>query len=352
MQRLYLHVGPPKSGTSYLQSAMWRSRPALRQQGLVLAMRRRADHFHLMLAVTDQAVADADPPEAFSALDRLEKFLARSDAGRILLSHESLAAASRDQAERLLGLLGDVEVHLVLTARDLARQVPSGWQQRVQARETIRFEEFADAVVAAQGVGGAFWAHHDLLDVADRWGRQLQPEQVHVVTVPPPGSPSGLLLGRWCSVLGLDPATLDTAGATGNPSLGRVQAEVLRRVNAAIGDDLPRVRGRYGRVPRDLLPRQVLGVQPGVPTQLPRRLHQWCEDRSRATVQGLRARGYDVVGDLADLLPGSQSAAGLPVTEEEVAAAATQALARMLVLRDAELAQPLDPTIGHSDAHE
>ncbi len=352
MQRFYLHVGPPKTGTSYLQSAMWRSRPALRRQGLALAMRRRPDHFHVMLAVTDKGVAGADPPEAFTALDRLETFLTRSDANRILLSHESLAAATRDQAQRLLGLLDAVEVHLVLTARDLARQVPSGWQQRVKARETIRFETYVDAVVATQGIGRAFWANHDLLDIAARWGRALPPGQVHIVTVPPPGSPPGLLLDRWCSVLGLDPATIDTSTAASNPSLGRVQAEVLRRVNEAIGDELPFVRGRYGRVPRALLPRDVLGVQAGQPNQLPARLQAWCEDRSRTTVQGLRTGGYDVVGDLADLLPTLRVAADPPVTEEEVAAAATRALARMLVLRDEELAAQLDPASGHSDSHE
>lgn len=354
MQRFYLHVGPPKTGTSYLQSAMWRSRPVLRQQGLALAMRRRLDHFHVMLDVTDQGVAGADPPEAFTALDRLERFVTRSDAERILLSHESLAAATRDQALRLLGLLDDLEVHLVITARDLARQVPSGWQQRVKARETIRFEAYVDAVVATEGIGRAFWAYHDLLDIADRWGRALPPGQVHIVTVPPPGSPPGLLLDRWCSVLGLDPVTIDTSAATSNPSLGRVQAEVLRRVNEAIGDELPHVRGRYGRVPRELLPRDVLGVQAGQPNQLPRRLQTWCEDRSRTTVQDLQTRRYDVVGDLHDLLPTMQSAADPPVTEEEIAAAATRALARTLVLRHQELAggSAVEPQPGDRDIPE
>lgn len=295
-----------------------------------------------MLAVTGDAVAGADPAGAFSALDRLEHSLTRTDAERILLSHESLAAASRDQAERLLCLLGDVELHLVLTARDLARQVPSGWQQRVKARETIGFDAFVDAVVATEGIGRSFWAYHDLLDVADRWGGHLPAAQVHIVTVPPPGSRTGLLLGRWCSVLGLDPATLDTASA-GNPSLGRVQAEVLRRVNAAIGEDLPRVRGQYGRIPRELLPRDVLGVQPGEPAQLPARVRAWSEDRSRLTVQGLRTRGYDVAGDLDDLLPAPQAGSDPPVTEGQVAAAATEALARMLVLRHHELADPSEP---------
>ena len=33
---VYLHVGPVKTGSTYLQSTMWNSRAALREQGVLL----------------------------------------------------------------------------------------------------------------------------------------------------------------------------------------------------------------------------------------------------------------------------------------------------------------------------
>jgi hypothetical protein len=36
MSDVYLHVGPVKTGSTYLQSIMWNSRDALREQGVLL----------------------------------------------------------------------------------------------------------------------------------------------------------------------------------------------------------------------------------------------------------------------------------------------------------------------------
>jgi hypothetical protein len=44
-QRVFLHVGSPKTGTTYLQGVLWRNREALRRQGLLLPLDSVGDHY-------------------------------------------------------------------------------------------------------------------------------------------------------------------------------------------------------------------------------------------------------------------------------------------------------------------
>ena len=61
----------------------------------------------------------------------------------------------------------------------------------------------------------------------ERWSVIAPPERIHVVTVPPSGTPPEVLLERFCSVIGVDPAALDREVPRANESLGQVQAELL-----------------------------------------------------------------------------------------------------------------------------
>ena len=338
-RRCYLHVGTPKSGTSYLQSVFWSSRGQLADQGLNLPL-TGVDHFFITLALRDLLDEKMDPPSAFEVLDRLADSLATVDAPRTLISHELLAPVGREQADRLHDLLKAFEVHVMITARDLARQIPAEWQQHVKQRKELSYDEFLTAVTERAPDAEHFWAVQDVPDVAARWGSGLPPERVHIVTVPPAGSPPAVLLERFCSVVHVDPESLETTSAHGNPSLGLAQAELLRRVNMALGERLPHPRAGYGRVAKRYLADQVLAPQGGEPPRLPGRLAGWCRDVSTQMVERLTAAGYDVVGSLDDLLPaeeGGGPASEPVVTDTEVAAAATRALASLLDQRHRDL---------------
>jgi len=334
----YLHVGCPKTGTSYLQSVLWASRERLVEQGLELPLEGPSDHFYLTLALRNMLDEAMDPPRAFSALDRLQTALAQVRSPRVLISHESLAPATPEQVDRLLAMLDGFEVHVVITARDLARQIPSGWQQRVQQREQVSYADFLAAVEERTPAAYDFWVNQDLLDITSRWGAQVPADRVHLVTVPQPGSRRGLLLERFCSVLGVDATSLDVEVPRENTSLGMVQAELLRRVNEALGDRLPHPRAGYGRLGKRYLAGRVLAAQGGTPPTLPRERHEWCVRLSRDIVAELRRRGYDVVGDLAELIPTGE-ASSAEVTEAAVAAAAARAMADMLEQRERDLAR-------------
>jgi len=334
--RTYVHIGLQKTGTSYLQSVFWGSQPALTAQGLAMLPGTKRQTFRVMLATRDRARPAVDGPEVTGALTRLRRRLERSLAApggttRYLLTEESLAPATAAQAGRLVEALAGTEVHVVLTVRDLARQVPSVWQQKVTARRRYTFDQYLAAVVDRGGRARDFWASQDLPAVLARWGSVVPPERIHVVTVPPAGSDPGLLLERFCSVLGVDPAGLDTRVPRSNVSLGLVQTELLRRVNVELGGRLRR-REAYRAAGKIYLGKRILSAQQGTPARMPRRLEPWCREVTASHLETLRAGGYDVVGSLDDLVPAPTAFADDPqhVSDAEVAQAAAKAIATML----------------------
>ena len=205
-----------------------------------------------------------------TALARFTKELEKAPGPRALLSQESLAACTPAQIETLLAACGDREVHVVLTVRDLGRQLPSAWQQSLQAGGSLGYDAYLRRLRrrAKGGALGASRLHLDPPAVLARWAEHVPAERIHVVTVPPQGSSPTLLLERYCRVLGVDPGPLETEVASSNTGLGRVQSEVLRRVNAGLD---PRLRRRqvYGDVGKRYFAVQVLGRQERRKTQVP-----------------------------------------------------------------------------------
>jgi hypothetical protein len=328
-RRCFVHIGPPKTGTSYLQTVYWSSRQALAAQGVVLPLETR-DHFHLALALRNISRATATASTA-TVLDRLAAGIADVNDADLLLTQEQLAPATPAEAARLVTVLTGWEVHVVITARDAGRQIPSHWQQSVKKRGTLAYADFLTAVVERHPEADDYWQHQDLVAVSARWASAVSPDRVHVVTVPPAGSAPRLLLDRFSSVLGVDPSRLQTSTTVVNPnsSLGHAQTQLLRKVNEVMGDDLletgsPTARGQ------SYLAKRILAAQAGVPPQLPVPLHQWCSELSESVITELDRRCYDIVGDLDDLRPRFSADSAQSPSDVEVIDAAARALAEVV----------------------
>jgi hypothetical protein len=164
----------------------------------------------------------------------------------------------------------------------------------------------------------------------DSWARVVPPERLHLVTVPPAGSPRELLWERFASVLGLDPALATNPAKGHNPSLGYASADLMRRLNAELGR-LP--RERYNPTLKHYLAEEVLAERAGQETRalMDERTHAFALRWNRRTRAALEASGGYVLGDLADL-PTTSSADRLPASiappdRAELLDAATTALA-------------------------
>jgi hypothetical protein len=198
----------------------------------------------------------------------------------------------------------------VLSVRDLVRQIPAEWQENVKHRRTLRYAKFLEQIRDPERKGRLatwFWGVQEIPDILARWGGELDPSRVHVVTVPPPGAPSTLLWERFADTFGLTGIPLDLEAERVNPSLGVPETALLRQINRSANRVVEPVH--YRPLVRELLAHQTLSRRTESPRlALPPDAREWADQLSRAWVAELRARGYDVVGDLDELLPAPATA--------------------------------------------
>jgi hypothetical protein len=326
---VFFHVGLPKTGTTYLQTILWGNRESLRDQGVLLPGAERPDHRWASLVVRDDPRLWRQAPRAAGAWDRVVAGCAAWD-GTAVISHEFFGTATADQAGAAVEALEPAEVHLVVTAREPLGLLTAAWQESLKFRGTSALSEFSRDVSPSPHVVWN-WRALDAGEVLGRWAQVVPDERVHVITVPGGGAPRSELWRRFAGVVGIDPDSCRLETAQANQSMGVVEAEVLRRVNPHLGD----FRSPYERSTwiRTYLAGDHLVKRNGERFLPEQDRVEECRGRGRAMVEMIRSRGFDVVGDVDDLLvpddlpdrrtPGS-------VTEAEVAQVSVETVAAIL----------------------
>ncbi len=76
-------------------------------------------------------------------------------SGTSIVSHEILAPATPDAIARRCADLAGREVHVVYSARDLARQIPAAWQESIKQGRKWTYQRFLNRVELAQARGSA-----------------------------------------------------------------------------------------------------------------------------------------------------------------------------------------------------
>lgn len=338
-ERIYVHVGLPKTGTTFLQDLMRVHRAALREAGIWYPDDGHRDHFFAALdARGDHVFAGGVRPAAMNAWPRLVKLATDYDR-TVVLSHEVLATAPADQARAALALLDASDVHIVVTARDPARQVVADWQESVKHGRRQRFSQYVrnaglvDRDRADGESGPAPFRGQRLTDVLANWGSDLPPDRVHVVTVPPSGAEPGLLWRRFARVIGLeDPDRFAPGeGVRANPSLGVAEIEVMRRTSTFLDGRL--VAAEFGAIAKNLYAQEILPRVSRSPSPvLPVDLRPTLDALAQRWIETITEKGYDVCGDLVELRPRrSDGRAPEDWNADEVIDSATAATAELLV---------------------
>lgn len=327
-QRVVLHVGSMKSGTSYLQGLMMSNRDLLSQRGLLLPGRTWRDQVSGVARVLDRTRVAVAPDE--DAWQRLVDELAGWD-GVGLISMEFLGPIGVKRIERVVSSFPAGTVEVVVTARDLNRQVPAMWQESVKNGRSFTLDEYVAAILQEDGPGRAFWREQTVGAMCRRWSDVVGIDNVSLVTVPRPGAPRDELWRRFSAAVGVEGGDV-AMPASANESLGAASVEVLRRLNTLVDDlEYP----DYAPVLKHRLAKKVLaarrGSEPAVGFDVP----DWLRDRSTRMMGNIRALGVRVVGDLADLepVPVTGVAPATVSSEEqlEAALAGLEGLARALV---------------------
>src|SRR3954454_16667441 len=233
-RRVYVHIGAPKTGTTYLQDRLARNTRSLAAHHVHVPRRSPLVstglfHFRSALDLLDQDWGGA-PGHAAGSWDVMVKRVRRL-SGTVIISHEILAPAEPEQIARLRRDLDDSELHIVYSARDLARQAPAGWQESIKQGRRWSYRRYLKKIRS----GKPWFARaFDLPTVLSHWGTGLSPDRVHVVTVPQPAAVAvdpDLLWRRFCTAFGINPAWAPRESHRANASLGSAETQVLRRLN-------------------------------------------------------------------------------------------------------------------------
>jgi hypothetical protein len=343
---VYLHVGTAKSGTTYLQRRLAHNRALLERHGY-LYPGDRTSHFLASLDLRGVGFKGHRYPASEGAWEETAAQV-RDFPGRALVSHETLARTTKAVARKAVTALGD-DVRVLITCRDLGRQVPAVWQENVKNRSTESYADYLAAVFGERGRASRrehhFWRAQDLAAVAARWAEVVGRDNVVLVTVPPSGTDPEELWRRFAEAADLPALDYEDAPTGRNVSLGTVETELLRRLNGYFVNQVPwpeyEQLVKHGLVGNDLSAQQV-GGRLAVPEEYQKR-SRVIADRM---VAALREGGYPVVGSLEELEPAYRASGTLPQDVSE-----TQVLELALrVLADLALRPPEPPEVSGRQA--
>jgi len=332
---IYLHIGGPSTGTTYLQGLMSANADALAGAGFLLPGRSWRD---VVLATHDALNPTRHTDLTRAAAGRWDVLAEQMVAHRgkaTVLSMEFLCWAKPDAAERIVASLADAEVHVVLTVRDTAAVLRSQWQTNCRNGAEVPLRRLIWGLRQVLEKDGQPTTRPErMVDRAmgvprmiDTWVPLIGADRFHVVTVPLESPDPDLLWRRFAGVVGMDPRLCVAPPAESNASLGLASSELMRLLNLELG---PVSRTEYLRTMKSLLARDILGERATQERKVTlnrpgRNLSARWNSRLRAAID---ASGVDLVGDLEDLpvarAPKSESAElDMPTDDELLFAAAS-----------------------------
>jgi hypothetical protein len=306
LPQIILHIGEPKTGTTFLQQVMWRNRSELAAHGVVLPGHHQQDHFRASQDLRGIPKLASDPTGSWTGEWEILARQAQQAPRVAVISHELFSAADAQQADRAVRSLLPAEVHIVLTVRDVATLLPAEWQETVKHRNTRGWEGWLEDVIDRESSDADrrqwwFWRVHDTMAILDIWSRHVPAERVHVITAAPRGS-DGLLWQRFASLLDIDPDSVDLSRARPNSSLGMPETEFLRRLNQALPEEVP--DWFYMWNVKEAVAHRALAARPrGRYLALPADRDTWASQYAETIIAALRDAKYDVIGDLDELRP-------------------------------------------------
>lgn len=339
--RVVLHIGAPKTGTTYLQAVLFQNKKRLKDQRILVPGKTPRDHGRAAAGVR-QGPTGRRYADWLRLVDQIERW-----PDTVVISNEWFSMAAAGNVERALSDLSDTETHVVFTARDFVDQVPSAWQETLKLGAASSLERFIASLDDVDDTNEALpdvavmrdrwrWSVLDPAEVLQLWGSRLPPSQVHVVTVPARRSHPTLLWQRFAAACGIVAAACDSDVSRARESVGVASARLLQEIGLAlraeIGADDGAWREAFPWIQR-YLAHELLVPQGGQPIALHDRQFAEIRNRSRQSVEQLKAADYHVVGDLDDLLVAEPVAGGKHpdgVTDSELLEVAVALIPKLL----------------------
>ena len=236
--KVLVHVGTPKTGTSYLQDVLFQNRGLLSRNGILYPADRFDAHFLAALdlmrlpwgGLETEAVGAWDAPGRAGARLAGHRDHQPRDPGHRVARARSAAPSTRSASGRAPRSTWCSRV------RDLVRQIPAEWQENVKHRSAISYAHFLEhdprPEPRAAEIGAWFWGGAGAARHPGPVGRaRCLPRTCTSSPCRAPGAPRDLLWQRFVEAFGLGDLRLDTHDERANPSLGVPETALLRRIN-------------------------------------------------------------------------------------------------------------------------
>jgi hypothetical protein len=291
---LFLHVGAPKSGSTYLQTRLWANRAELRAQDIQLPGAGWVDHHRAGADLCGRQGGPARAPQ-LGAWERLVAQVKDDDARVAIISDERLCWATSSQVRRAMRSLAACDVHVIYGVREFAGVLTSAWQQGVKMTSANTLGEWLTRV--AGGDYRWFWKGHHLGSVLTRWN--LPSDRVSFLIVPPTPAEPEELWRRFASIVAA-PLDLPRQALGGNQTLGIDETELVRRMYGYVTDGPASFPTK--RVMRQVVSGQVLASRHNVRRiQLPEACRAFVAHHTARRKQIVASSGCRIVGDTGEL---------------------------------------------------
>lgn len=301
-ERVVLHIGAMKSGTSFIQGVLSTNRDLLESRGVLFPGRRWRNQVSAVRDLSERGGPGQEPLADDGPWRQLAAQVNAWDRTAVI-SMEFLGPRNTAKINEVVRSFPGSRVEAILTVRDFARTVPAMWQESMQNSGTATWEEYLDAVRTENTKtkhGRSFWRHQSTSGVARRWSSVLGKDCFTVVTVPPASAPPSQLWYRFAEAAGLEPDGFDLR-VPRNPSVGAASALVMRALNERLAGD-PFPRQVYSRFVKHGLAKSGLAHR-----QTPDRMfaldEPWVGKLGRREVARLRKLDLRLIGSFDDLEP-------------------------------------------------
>lgn len=302
-QRVVIHIGPPKTGSTTLQDALRDNRDDLKRAGIRYAGSGTQSSAAAMWATRrkDRTTGRQVPASAWK---QLLKEINDSIESTVVVSSEWFAAATSAQIRTISQELPGAEYQIVIALRSLDRILPSRWRQNVIEGATYSFTEWLELIFSpnTNPYGTRFWHQHRHDELVQRWGEVFGQRAITAICVD--DADPDRLLRHMESLIGAEEGALGSSRHVRNVSLDGVTVEGIRRFNVLAEEHGVPPELRYLAVTRGAVPQIEQHVQSDGSTagRVPAQYADRCVAESTRIVEGLRASGATILGTLDALI--------------------------------------------------
>jgi hypothetical protein len=299
-----LHIGVFKTGTTAIQGALFRARPAMAEHGVLHAGVTRQP-ISAVLALTGLSGRVGKPRPRIEQWESLATEVTAAADRRVVVSSEFFSGADEAAARRAVRELGGPRVHVVVTLRPLVKIMPSQWQQYIRNRFTVTYDDWLEGMLKTPPFNKptpTFWQRHRQDAQVERWASIVGPENVTVIVLDE--NDPDFLLRTFEELLGLPSGLLVAEKDTENRSMTLGEIELVRQINKEFlrngwSDKHYRHYVRQGLTAQMQTNRTPPADEPRVTTP------QWALDKAAeigaAAADKISALGVRVLGDISSL---------------------------------------------------